>query len=76
MSTKKTALRLQHGRLADLLVQLDLEKGPIEPEVMDEVRRVGPPVRQRRAPESALSALRRRLSGLALERPAPERVVS
>lgn len=39
MSTKKTALLLQHSRLADLLAHLDLENGPIEPAVTDEVRR-------------------------------------
>lgn len=54
MSSKKTALLLQHSRLADLLAELDLAKGPIEPEVLDEVRRVWPagppgPLRKRAA---------------------------
>jgi Arc/MetJ family transcription regulator len=31
--------RLQHDRLSDLLAELEAEEGPIEPEVMEEVRR-------------------------------------
>lgn len=34
--------QLQHDRLADLLAELAWEKGPIEPEVMEEVRREWP----------------------------------
>lgn len=39
--------QLQHDRLADFLAELAWEKGPIEPEVMEEVRREWP------APEAA-----------------------
>lgn len=35
-------LQLQHDRLAGLLGQLEQEKGPIEPQVMEEVRREWP----------------------------------
>ena len=35
-------LRLQHDRLADLLEDLEREKGPIEPTAMEEVRRAWP----------------------------------
>ena len=31
--------QLQHDRLTGLLAELEREKGPIEPEVMEEVRR-------------------------------------
>lgn len=34
--------QLQHDRLAGLLAELEQENGPIEPEVMEEVRRVWP----------------------------------
>lgn len=34
--------QLQHDRLAGLLAELEQEKGPIEPEVMEEVRRAWP----------------------------------
>jgi Arc/MetJ family transcription regulator len=34
--------QLQHDRLAGLLADLEKEKGPIEPEVMEEVRRAWP----------------------------------
>ena len=35
-------LQLQHDRLAGLLEELEQEKGPIEPQVMEEVRRAWP----------------------------------
>ncbi len=34
--------QLQHDRLAGLLVELEQEKGPIEPQVIEEVRRAWP----------------------------------
>lgn len=34
--------QLEHDRLMGLLTELEWEKGPIAPEVMDEVRRVWP----------------------------------
>ena len=34
--------QLQHDRLAGLLAELEQENGPIEPEVMEEVRRAWP----------------------------------
>ena len=34
--------QLQHDRLAGLLAELEREKGPIEPGVMEEVRRAWP----------------------------------
>ena len=34
--------QLQHDRLAGLLAELEREKGPIAPEVMEEVRRAWP----------------------------------
>ncbi len=34
--------QLQHDRLAGLLAELEQEKGPIDPEVMEEVRRAWP----------------------------------
>jgi Arc/MetJ family transcription regulator len=34
--------QLQHDRVAGLLAELEQEKGPIEPEVMEEVRRAWP----------------------------------
>ena len=34
--------QLQHDRLAGLLTELEEEKGPIEPEVIEEVRRAWP----------------------------------
>jgi hypothetical protein len=34
--------QLQHDRLAGLLAELEQEKGPIEPAVMEEVRRAWP----------------------------------
>jgi Arc/MetJ family transcription regulator len=34
--------QLQHDRLAGLLADLEKERGPIEPEVMEEVRRAWP----------------------------------
>jgi len=44
-------LQLQHDRLAGLLAELEQEKGPIEPELMEEVRREWPEERidQRRS---------------------------
>jgi Arc/MetJ family transcription regulator len=36
------SLQLQHDRLAGLLAELEQEKGPIEPQVMEEVRREWP----------------------------------
>jgi hypothetical protein len=35
-------LQLQHDRLARLLAELEQERGPIEPGVMEEVRRAWP----------------------------------
>ena len=35
-------LQLQHDRLAGLLGELEREKGPIDPRVMEEVRRAWP----------------------------------
>ncbi|HEX3130024.1 MAG TPA: hypothetical protein VH394_22005 [Thermoanaerobaculia bacterium] len=35
-------LQLQHDRLADLLVELERENGPIEKGIMEEVRRAWP----------------------------------
>lgn len=35
-------LQLQHDRLAGLLAELEQENGPIDPRVMDEVRREWP----------------------------------
>ena len=34
--------QLQHDRLAGLLAELEQEKGPVEPEMMEEVRRAWP----------------------------------
>ena len=34
--------QLQHDRLAGLLADFEREKGPVEPEVMEEVRRAWP----------------------------------
>lgn len=34
--------QLQHDRLAGLLAELEQEKGPIEPQVIEEVRRAWP----------------------------------
>jgi hypothetical protein len=34
--------QLQHDRLAGLLAKLDVEHGPIDPELMEEVRRAWP----------------------------------
>jgi Arc/MetJ-type ribon-helix-helix transcriptional regulator len=42
-------LQLQHDRLEDLLAELEQEKGPIEPGVMEEVRQEWPAAEERPA---------------------------
>jgi hypothetical protein len=42
-------LQLQHDRIAGLLAELEREKGPIEPQVMEEVRREWPAPGERTA---------------------------
>ncbi len=45
--------QLQHDRLAGLLAELDQEKGPIEPDLMEEVRRAWPATSEKAARRSA-----------------------
>ena len=49
MVNRALHFQLQHDRIAGLLAELEQEKGPIEPQVMEEVRREWPAPGERTA---------------------------